>query len=931
MAPFRKKVPNGTVPNVPFFSNFAGMKIKRGILVALMLLAVSVTRAQDWSSPEFESMIKTYVKQSFQVVGRVFGVDDYQPEPYPLQGANVKVTCMGDTTSFNGMAVDRDGYFWVSMSRRDRLRDTRLRVTISYLGMQTIDSICSPQETKEDGISTYSIKLDSVVLRSNPITTQEVEIIAELQRMYQRGDTIIFNADAYEMPSGSVLLDLVRRLPGLRYTDGKMTYLGRDIEEIRLNGDSFFKRDMSIALNNMPTEKLKSLKLYEVPDDTLQRTSDNHLVMDMETKDPVDRTIFANISAGITNRFDRYSISADGSSWKQGGGEVFGSFSHSTIPSEYTRSVKSEQTYGSLYVDKQFDKVSVGGSALYSNNYSQNKDANYNKMFMPEFTQNSVSENESSSGSHNLNGSASATWNINEKNWMSLSMNYSRTGSNSSNISTDSISNEGEGLVSATRQANRSQQDCDSYGMNLGYGSRFGQDDAYTFHSYFSYNGSENESVSYNETESRFYKLNDSTRTVNHRILTPSQNNRFNGSVSLDRSLGMNGYIDLSYDFSYNGNTSVQNYEDMEADGTLSAVDSLHYDKHDSDMTNSIGLGYFYTDSLYRFNVNAQATPTIMTIDNDHQGNNEHIRYFGVRYNANANLRFKVLRGSEIGVGYSGFNGLPGVSQLSTVTDYSDPMNIREGNSSLKNSFTHNFNAEYQFRSYMRTTVSYGTVRNEITTLTRLDRLTGARRTSPANINGSWNMNEYLFLTYPFRDLSLSFTANHSFRHNVAYVQTYTDTDPGKSATDYHQLSFNLSSGYSDRFWMIQAETGYSIDRSKSDYLDKSNGGRRFMASGNVSYQTQFGLGASTTCSFNKPFGYEMEQANKAECLWNISLEYSFLKNRQAEIRATWRDILKSYNGFQAAVSGTSWNESRTFGDTSMFVITFSYRFNDLR
>ena len=905
------------------------MKLKRGLWVVLMLLSVSVARAQDWSSPEFESMIKTYVKQVFDVHGRVFGVDEYEPNPYPLQGANIKVTCLGDTTAFDGMAADRDGSFWVYMSRRDRLKDTRLRVTISYLGMQTLDSIFAPEGKNDDGIQTFNIELDSVVLHSNPITTEEVEIIAELQRMYQRGDTIIFNADAYEMPSGSVLLDLVRRLPGLRYEDGRMTYLGRSIEEIRLNGDSFFKRDMSIALNNMPTDKLKSLKVYEVPDDTLQRTSDNHLVMDMETKEPVDRTIFASVSAGTTNRFDRWSVSADASAWKQGGGEVYASFSHSTIPSEYSYSLKSEQTNGSLYVDKQFKKVSVDGSVSYGRSYSENKDANYNKMFMPEFIQNSVSESESSSGSHNLGGSASAYWNINERNWINLNMSYSRTGSHSQNVFTDSISNEGEGLISATRQANRSQTDGDSYGMTLGFGSRFGKSEEYSFHSYFSYNGSQNESVSYNETESHFYQLGDSTRTVNHRILTPSQNNRFDGSVGVDRSLGINGYIDLNYSFSYYGNSSVQNYEDMAADGTLSAVDSLHYDKHDKDLTNTLGLGYYYSDSLYRFNMNAQATPTLMTIDNDHQGNNEHIRYFGVKYNANANFRIKVFRFSEVGVGYNGSNGLPGVSQLSTVTDYSDPMNIREGNSSLKNSFTHNFNAEYQFRSYMRTTVSYGTTRNEITTLTRLDRQTGARRTSPANINGSWNMNEYLFLTYPFRDLSLSFTANHSFRHNVAYVQTYTDTEPGKSATDYHQLSFHLSSGYSDRSWMLQAETAYSIDRSKSDYLDKSNGGRRLTASGNVSYQTPFGLGASTTCTFNKPFGYEMAEANRAECLWNISLEYSFLKNRQAEIRATWRDILKSYNGFQASVSGTSWNESRSFGDTSMIVITFSYRFNN--
>ena len=202
-----------------------------------MLFSMTEIMAQDWDSPEIESMLRAYIKQSFTVEGKVFGVDDYEPDPYPLQSANVKITLMGDTTEVTGTSVDRDGYFWNYTSRRDRLKDTRIRVTISYLGMETYDSIYSPKAKRESGIQTFTVKIDSLVLHSNPLTTEEVEIVAELQRMYQRGDTVIFNADAYEMPTGSVLLDLVRRLPGLKYSDGKMTYLGRDINEIRLSLD----------------------------------------------------------------------------------------------------------------------------------------------------------------------------------------------------------------------------------------------------------------------------------------------------------------------------------------------------------------------------------------------------------------------------------------------------------------------------------------------------------------------------------------------------------------------------------------------------------------------------------------------------------------------------------------------------------------------
>ena len=63
-------------------------------------------------------MLRTYVKQIFQVEGRVFGVDEYEPNPYPLQGANILVKCLGDTTETDGGAADKDGSFWTYMSRR---------------------------------------------------------------------------------------------------------------------------------------------------------------------------------------------------------------------------------------------------------------------------------------------------------------------------------------------------------------------------------------------------------------------------------------------------------------------------------------------------------------------------------------------------------------------------------------------------------------------------------------------------------------------------------------------------------------------------------------------------------------------------------------------------------------------------------------------
>ena len=909
------------------------MNLKRVLLAAMLLLTISV-EAQDWSSPETESMLRTYVKQIFQVDGRVYGVDEYEPDPYPLQGANILVKCMGDTTATDGSMADEDGDFWTYISRRDRLKDTRLSIRISYLGMQTLDTIIDPPMKRESGIQTYVVRLDSIVLHGNPLTTEEVEIVAELQRMYQRGDTVIFNADAYEMPTGSVLLDLVRRLPGLKYTDGKMTYLGRDIEEIRLNGDSFFKRDMSIALNNMPTDKLKSLKVYEVPDDTLNRMSDNHLIMDMETKEPVNRSTFASVELATTENFDKYRVSVDGSTWKQRGSEIYGSFTRNTIPYEYSRQMKTESTNGNIYYSREFEHMSLSASAGYGSNYGENKSESFNKTFMPEFTQNSMSENRSSNGGHNWNGSTGMYGSLGEKAWYNLNMDMSQNWSDNSNTSIDSISNEGEGLISSTEQINTGSNMSTSYNMNGNFSLRMGQDDKYNLSLNFNAGHSENDGTSINKSIMTFAQFGDSVRKVDHRIYTPGHSNNYRLGISLNRQMGDAGYLDLGYSFSYNKDKSIQRYEDMADDGTFSDVDSLYYDTRHSNLENNLSLSYYYSDSLYRINISGNASPEFRSIDNLNKipgKDDEHLRSNGIRYNINANFRVKVFKKSQIGVGYNGSNGLPSVDQLSTVTDYSDPMHISMGNSNLKNSFSHNVNLEFQLQSYMRTRLSYGTTFNQITTLTRLDKQTGARITSPENINGNWNVSEYLYLTYPFQDLSLSFTANHSLQHSVAFVQSFTDVSEKKSATDHNQVRLELEGAYSDQFWMIRSEVGYTIDHSKSDYLEKASGGKRFNASAELSYQSSIGLGASTRCNYTHPFGYEMKSANRPECMWNISAEWSFLKSRQATLSLTWRDILKSYSGFSAYSSGTNWSENRTYGDTSMFVIAFSYRFNDFR
>ncbi len=884
--------------------------------------------AQGWDSPEFGAMIRSLYKQFYEVKGKVYGVDDFEPNPYPLQGANIKVTCVGDTTETSGMAAQKDGDFTVYLPSRDRLKDTRVRVVISYVGMQTYDKVLTPVKSKEHGLDKYTVSLDSLVLQSDPLTLAEAEVVAELKRMYQRGDTVIFNAGAYEMPSGSVLLDLVRRLPGLAYKDGKLTYLGKDIKEIKLNGDSFFKRDMSIALNNMPHDKLKSLKVYEVPDDTLDVRSDNHLVMDMETKEKMNTVLFGEATAGTTEEVNHYLFTGNLSSWKKGGSQSSLALSTQDIPSEGTYQLKTVNTYGNLFYDQPVGNTHLTANVGYNYTHNENKSDSYNRLFMPDYTQSTSGEQTSGNKGRNYSGSVSANGSFSQRFRWNADLSLNKSDDDSHSLSTDSISNEGEGLVSATRQSNTSHTSSKNANGSFSFNYALDEDGGDNISASLNLGRNEGESTQFNHSYSRFVQLNDSVRDVNHRITAPSRGNSGSINVNYNKSMGKHTFLSLDYQFRYSGNKSLQNYEDMHGDGSYSQVDSLHYDKRDKEVSNTIGLSYFYNNDTLRANTYVNIEPTHRSIDNDQYGKKEDITSNGLRYNVGADLRFKWGK-NQYGVHYSGSNQLPDVASLSSVVDYSDPMNISSGNPGLKSAFNHNIGVEFQWKSFMRLTLDYGLTTDQITSLTLLDKETGIRRTSPANIDGNWNTNSYLFFTTTLRDVTVSMTANHTYNHNVSYVQSTTDESAQKSVTKCHNVSTGLSAGYGNKSWLMSTEANYSLNHSKSDYLSDATVGHEVNVTANITYQSSFGLEVGTTCRLRKPFGYGMKAANKAECIWGLTAEYRFLKNKTATLRLDWRDILNSYNGFQASMSSTSWNESRTYGDTSMFVITFSYKLND--
>ncbi len=176
-------------------------------------------------------------------------------------------------------------------------------------GYTTIDT---PVKLKYSRLRQTRVFLDKDILMTKEMTRKlkEVEVKATLVKMVMKGDTMVYNAAAFQLAQGSMLDELVRQLPGVRLENGQITVNGRFVSSLMLNGEDFFKGNPKIALDNLPAYMVDKVKVYERQNDRdralgIKKMGEEPLVMDVNLKKQYSIGWIANADAGYGTD-DRY-------------------------------------------------------------------------------------------------------------------------------------------------------------------------------------------------------------------------------------------------------------------------------------------------------------------------------------------------------------------------------------------------------------------------------------------------------------------------------------------------------------------------------------------------------------------------------------------------------------------------------------------------
>ena len=97
-----------------------------------------------------------------------------------------------------------------------------------------------------------------------PRATVLHDVIVQAPDIYARGDTLVFNVEQYATARDNAIIDIIRRLPGIKVEDdGTIKYQGKPISKFYLDGNDFLDGQYGLATENISHKDVKSVEVME--------------------------------------------------------------------------------------------------------------------------------------------------------------------------------------------------------------------------------------------------------------------------------------------------------------------------------------------------------------------------------------------------------------------------------------------------------------------------------------------------------------------------------------------------------------------------------------------------------------------------------------------------------------------------------------------
>ena len=797
-----------------------------------------------------------------QVTGKVIESDSQEP----VAQTTVKLL-KTDSTLAAGVLTKLDGSFSVKAPNSGSYI-----VQVTCVGFKPYTKRVSVQADKNVQLGTIELKPDAIMLKGATVTGHAAKVTL-------KADTFVYNAAAFRTPEGSVVEELVKRLPGAEVgDDGTIKINGKQVKKILVDGKEFMTGDTKTAMKNLPTNIIDRIKSYDQQSD-LARISgiddgEEQTVLDFGIKPGMNRGFMTNNDVGIGTR-SRYSARTFNGLMKQdmtlmmmasannvndmgfgGGGGRFGMGRQGLTA---TKMIGVNMNY------EKKNKLILDGSVRWNHNdgdaFSKSSSETFFSSTISQFGNN---RNHNFTRSNGWDAQMRIEWTPDSMTNIMFRPNFRYNSNDGSQTGVSATFSEDPYQVQVPSvgyivdpleqislldsaliknyqvQRGINYSDSKSVGGMLQFNRKLntsGRNVTVQLNG----NWSKGDSKSLLNNDYFYYDKLTPNNTINRWNVTPSENYSYSARFSYSEPIWRRTYLQFSYTFGYSYQKSDrETFNLLNADfsgltptyrGWDSYLDRSTAEKDEDQSRFSEYKNYAHTAEVmlriirnaYTFNIGFQAIPQKSHYIQDFQGIHADTTRIVTNFAPTLDFRWKKSQTSQLRFNYRANNRQPSISDLLDIVDDSNPLSIRRGNPGLKPSFTQNFRLNYNdyFQKHQQSIaafLNFSTTSNSVSNKTTLiDETTGKTETKPENINGNWNGN--LFLMFSTALDSAAFFNLNTYT-NLSYNHNVGYVSVGANRESQESVTTSLGIGerlaLSYRNEWFEAELNGSVNYQKN-------------------------------------------------------------------------------------------------------------------
>ena len=807
----------------------------------------------------------------------------------------------------------------------------------------------------------------------------EVSVKATKIKMVMRGDTIVYNADAFNLAEGSMLDALVSRLPGVRLTrEGEIFVNGKKIESLLVNGRDFFRGSPQVALQNLPAYTVSKIKVYDeagAASRIMQRDmGDKRYVMDVNLKKEYAKTYMGNAEAGYGTE-NRYMAKAFGmkmsdKEWVMGSVNVNNLSNNQRAelnPYSGDVSWQSQDAVEGQMTNREaifaynyfFDRQnSLGGAITLNHSNHDNESRTNTQTYLPEGDSFQQHQSHSTSKSTLLEGSLYHHY---EKSGFSNSgrfgLKYTRNKNLSHSHQTTSDSTSVLNVMLAEGSSDSKNIVAD--GSVGGFARIIADMLRWSF------------SANYDRFSADRFSLNDiqytNGQTPRDFRNTYGDNGHQMWNVKGDASYnicwpGLTISPEYEYNYKYNKTSNMLYRLDKLADRDSTIWDMLPSAREALidvlDKPNSYDFHEY--QNHHRFKLKVRSEPA--NAKQEYKGfiviwelelplrlahnklfynrvGRHDVRRHAVFFEPNLHIGGGLGRNRDIQMNFSAnmWSEIPDMTTLVGYRDDSNPLHIRLGNPELRNRHYYNVSLDLRRKiskhqqSYWLN-IHYNQRDNAVAYATAFDRETGISTVRPVSVNGNWNTSADLGFSRALDKadkISIDNQLRYNYNHNVDMTMVSGMAESQRSIVNNHQFSGNVKLNYrpNDNYeFTLHGGGTYYLVNSRREGFDPIHAGDY-----QVGFNTTLNLPAkfqfTTDLTMEASRGYQHEEMNKTDWIWNAQLTRSFLKGSLiAKLKGY--DILQQIENTRYRMNAQGRTESWHNGIPRYVMLSLSWRFN---